>query len=334
MPFAKSYEGFLMKLAVYLELTSEDALAKKASEIEVGVWLSEIKERIPDKKRNGDIVAGLDAAWNCRHKAVHSDAFHSLSTLRLFADAEHEIAAILRAMTRAFVVFVDDELKLLPPTKKEDKVKAVSAESMQEVIFENIDREKLRDQLNTDGYQVVNQEVGRKNEWGIIKKPDLTVVAPKDMPGRVIVAGQKAKEFYEKYRHFLKENTETANSKIGVDESGKGDLFGPLVVAGVIVNSETEILLAKRGVRDSKSLSDTIIITLANLIREQCPVEVLILLPPQYNALYEKYGNLNLLLAWGHAQIISNLSKKQKVAKAISDQFGDASLTPLQEAVL
>jgi ribonuclease HIII len=50
------------------------------------------------------------------------------------------------------------------------------------------------------------------------------------------------------------------------------------------------------------------------------------LLPPEYNELYKQFGNLNHLLAWGHAQIISRLSKKQKVVKAISDQFGDESL--------
>jgi ribonuclease HIII len=326
MPFAKSYEGFLTRLSIHLGLTTADELAKTADEIVVGGWLKSIKERIPDPKRYGDISSGLDAAWNSRHKAVHSDAFNSLSVLKAFVDAEDEISTILRAIKRAYIIFVKEERKLSPPVKKEEKVKATLADINQESIFENVDREKLRDQLNTDGYQVVNKEAGRKNEWGIIQKPDLTVIAPKDVSGRVIVAGQTAREFCEKYHHFLKENIEISNSKIGVDESGKGDLFGPLVVAGVIVNLETEILLAKRGVRDSKSLSDTTIILLADFIREQCPVEVLILLPPEYNALYEKYGNLNLLLAWGHAQVISKLSKKQKVVKAISDQFGDESL--------
>jgi ribonuclease HIII len=143
---------------------------------------------------------------------------------------------------------------------------------------------------------------------------------------RVIVTGQKAQEFCDKYRLLLTENVENNNSKIGVDESGKGDLFGPLVVAGVIVNSETEMLLAKRGVRDSKSLSDSAIMELASFIEKNCVVEILILLPPEYNMLYEQHGNLNHLLAWGHAQVISKLSKKQNVAKAISDQFGDESL--------
>jgi hypothetical protein len=38
MPFAKAFEGFLVKLAIHLELTSEDALATKADESIVGTW--------------------------------------------------------------------------------------------------------------------------------------------------------------------------------------------------------------------------------------------------------------------------------------------------------
>jgi ribonuclease HIII len=326
MPFAKPYEGFLMKLAVHLELTNEETLAKKANEIEVGAWLSEIKERIPDRKRNGDILTGLDAAWNCRHKAVHSDAFHSLSTLKSFIEAEHEIATILRGMSRAFVVFVKEELKLLPSDKKEDRAKPSSPQLKTEFVFELDNREKLRSQLQSDGYPVVNQREGKRNEWEIITKPILTIIAPRDISDRIIISGHKAQEFCEKYSFLLNENTKANNSKIGVDESGKGDLFGPLVIAGVIVRAEIETLLAKRGVRDSKSLSDSTIVDLAPFIQYHCPVEALVLMPPEYNALYEQHGNLNRLLAWGHAQVISKLSKRQKVKKAISDQFGDVSL--------
>lgn len=249
MPFAKPFEGFLVKLAIHLELTTEDALSKKSDESVVGTWVNQIKERIPDPKRYGEIAAGLEAAWKCRHKAMHSDAFFTLSVLKTFTEAEHEISTILRAMARAFVIFVEERLRLLPPPKREKEIKTVAPVS-------NLD----------------------------------------------------------------------TKSKIGVDESGKGDLFGPLVVAGVITDPEIEILLVKRGVRDSKSLSDSTILELAPFIKEHCRVEVLVLLPPEYNALYEQHGNLNRLLAWGHAQIISKLSKTQKIAKAISDQFGDESL--------
>ncbi len=322
MPFAKPYEGFLMKLAVHLGLTHEDALAKRANEIEIGGWVNQIKNRMPDPKRFGEIATGLDAAWKCRHKAVHSDPFLSLSTLKLFNDAEHEIATILRAMTRAHAVFVGDGIELLPPKKKGDK----GVKPEEEFKFDKAEREKIFVQLKNDGYSVSEQGDGRKNAWEIIEKPNLVVVAPNDNPNMIIVSGGNAESVCDKYRSFLDKDLDTVGLKIGVDESGKGDLFGPLVVAGVVTNPEMEILLAKRGVRDSKALSDATILELASFIKENCVVDVLVMLPHEYNVLYEQYGNLNRLLAWGHAQVICKLSKKQKVVKAISDQFGDESL--------
>ena len=165
-----------------------------------------------------------------------------------------------------------------------------------------------------------------------MNKPELTVVAPRAQTGMVVVKGKQADQFREKYKAFLEwlpDKVVPAKSllRIGVDESGKGDLFGPLVVAAVQVDSETELILARRGVRDSKTISDSNILELAKLIRETCPVETLILLPPDYNTAYEKHGrNLNHLLAWGHGQVIVRLHQRVPSDKAISDQFGDESL--------
>ena len=116
-------------------------------------------------------------------------------------------------------------------------------------------------------------------------------------------------------------------TRIGVDEAGKGDVFGPLVVAGVIVTPEVEDWLAKHGVRDGKQLSRGRVAELAQLVQVSCPVETLILQPPDYNVAYKEHGrNLNRLLAWGHARVISRLSRCMPVAKAISDQFGNPNL--------
>ncbi len=118
-----------------------------------------------------------------------------------------------------------------------------------------------------------------------------------------------------------------ASAWIGVDEAGKGDVFGPLVVAGVLATPETELVLARRGVRDSKTLADARIGRLAQLIRAACPVEILVIAPSEYNRAYERQGrNLNRLLAWGHAQVIARLSRGRSVARAVSDQFGDEAL--------
>lgn len=331
MPFAKPFEGFLMKLAVHLGLTTEDALKTKATEIEVGNWLNIIAERLPDVKRYGEIHAALYAAWQCRNKTLHSDFAHPLSTLKTFAEAEHEVATILRAMARSHRVFVKEDVKL---TTESVSPKKASSPSKSEAgrRYELVNASRFREQLEADGYSVLMQPEGRRNLWEVSNKPDLIVLAPRAQEGTVIIKGSKATEFCVKYRELLEAGAVvnqqvTSRSRIGVDESGKGDLFGPLVVAGVVVTPDLEVRLAQRGVRDSKTLSDVQIRELAQFIRSNCFVEILLLLPQDYNKVYEQQGrNLNRLLAWGHAQVITKLSRRASVERAISDQFGNESL--------
>jgi ribonuclease HIII len=116
---------------------------------------------------------------------------------------------------------------------------------------------------------------------------------------------------------------------IGTDESGKGDYFGPLVIAGVLMDSATEAALKKLGVKDSKSLTDKRCKELAAKIRHILPgkYEEVEILPERYNQLYEQFKaegkNLNHLLAWGHARAIESLLLKGTCSHAVADQFGD-----------
>ena len=87
--------------------------------------------------------------------------------------------------------------------------------------------------------------------------------------------------------------------QIGIDESGKGDYFGPLVIAGVYVSAEQEIQLQEVGVRDSKTLADKRATTLSEHIRRTCPYTVVAIGPERYNSMYASFKNLNRLLAWG-----------------------------------
>jgi ribonuclease HIII len=116
---------------------------------------------------------------------------------------------------------------------------------------------------------------------------------------------------------------------IGTDESGKGDYFGPLVVAGVWVNESINEKLKLLDVKDSKLLSDKRCRELARKIREICigRFEEIELLPKRYNELYEQFRkegkNLNHLLAWGHARTIETILSKIPCPRAVADQFGD-----------
>ena len=114
--------------------------------------------------------------------------------------------------------------------------------------------------------------------------------------------------------------------RIGIDESGKGDDFGPLVIAAVFVTPALEQDLALMQVRDSKKISDGRILELAPDIRLLCPHSLVAIGPQRYNELYAKIKNLNRLLAWGHARALENLLQQVECDLAIADQFGDERL--------
>ncbi|RYG24367.1 ribonuclease HIII [bacterium] len=109
------------------------------------------------------------------------------------------------------------------------------------------------------------------------------------------------------------------DGRIGVDESGKGDFFGPLVVAACYVGPEHYAEL--EGVKDSKKLTDAMALRLSDKIAATCPHSVISIGPTKYNELYAKFKNLNHLLAWGHARAIENVLEIHPADLVISDQF-------------
>ncbi|MFW5697283.1 MAG: ribonuclease HIII, partial [Fimbriimonadaceae bacterium] len=113
------------------------------------------------------------------------------------------------------------------------------------------------------------------------------------------------------------------DERIGVDESGKGDYFGPLVIAACFVGPQH--LAELDDVQESKKVTDKKAHVLAAKIKETCPYAVVTIGPAKYNELYAKIGNLNRLLAWGHARAIEDLLERQPCQHVISDQFADPS---------
>src|SRR5437763_3345811 len=156
---------------------------------------------------------------------------------------------------------------------------------------------------------------------------------------KVLVQGRDVAEFvqFELEPRILGEaklgyeevhSPEMFEAHFGVDESGKGDFFGPLVIAGVYVDRAIARKLLDAGVVDSKRIgSDARIRALADTIRKTslCLVETVLIGPAKYNELYDKFGNLNRLLGWGHARVIENLlEKKPGCPRSLSDQFADS----------
>jgi len=114
-----------------------------------------------------------------------------------------------------------------------------------------------------------------------------------------------------------------AAGHIGTDESGKGDYFGPLVVAGFFLEDRQKGVLKELGVKDSKTLSDNRCREIADILKRGYVHTLVVIGPEKYNGLYSKMRNLNRMLAWGHARAIENILAEVPCAKAVTDQFGD-----------
>ena len=168
------------------------------------------------------------------------------------------------------------------------------------------------------------------------RKDGITVTYYKS--GKVLVQGKGSKNFLKKCHPELVSGSHEMlkqvqhdrrvqyKSWIGTDESGKGDYFGPLVIAGVLADENNLDKLADLGIQDSKKMSDSSIQRIAPKIKQISVFSVVTINPAKYNELYEKFKNLNNLLAWGHARAIENILEKAPCEHALSDKFGNETL--------
>lgn len=150
--------------------------------------------------------------------------------------------------------------------------------------------------------------------------------------GKLTVQGKEMRAFIEFYIEpfILKTFNFTyaeldinREGRIGIDESGKGDFFGPLCIAGVFAEGEGVLKLKQLGVRDSKGLSDAKIEKIAQKIRQEFVYHIVKINPLKYNELIEQFDNLNRLLAWGHATTIEQLNAQTGCQRIIVDQFAN-----------
>ncbi|MDB4720973.1 ribonuclease HIII [Verrucomicrobiales bacterium] len=157
---------------------------------------------------------------------------------------------------------------------------------------------------------------------------------------KVLIQGKKTEEFVRftleprilgeaKLGYEEELNPEMFEPHFGIDESGKGDFFGPLVIAGAYTDKNLTRSLLDEGIADSKKITDTKIKKLSKIIHDSPGIEheIIIIGPKKYNELYSKIGNLNKLLAWGHATCIERLCEKRPDCnRALSDQFARSSV--------
>jgi len=167
------------------------------------------------------------------------------------------------------------------------------------------------------------------------RTPDCTINLYKS--GKCLVQGKGAEDFVTfvlepqvlqsvglGYDDLL--DPDASKPHMGVDESGKGDFFGPIVISAVYVDDKLVRAMREMDVKDSKNItSDKKILGLGRDLRKLLGKRFTVVKigPEAYNRLYAKMRNVNTLLGWAHARAIENLlDEVPSCPRAVSDQFG------------
>ncbi len=189
---------------------------------------------------------------------------------------------------------------------------------------------KLKDQLKND---LENQGFTFKTlPYAIFAANKKGVTCVLYESGSLVVQGKEKDGFIEFYlepeilKSFKYSHPEAhipMHSRIGVDEAGKGDFFGPLCIAGLYADKQGIKQLISMGVKDSKIFSDKKILELANGIKTSFANSIIRIFPEKYNDLYLKFKNLNYLLGWAHSTVIAQLAVKTACKDVIIDQFAN-----------
>ncbi|GIV45789.1 MAG: ribonuclease HIII [Ignavibacterium sp.] len=198
--------------------------------------------------------------------------------------------------------------------------------------------QKVRNILLKDGYLVdeptkkrYNYEINISN--GKDKLKFLVYFGKKGIKN--VLQGNLNSDFYKKIDalinskfNFQSEEITEPENYIGSDESGKGDFFGPLVVAAFAFDRKIRNELSDLNIKDSKELSDDDVRKIAFKIRKRfaeriCVIEIT---PKRYNELYESFKNLNSILIWAHTKAIVELKKIFNYSDLVIDKFCNEDL--------
>ncbi|HWA28044.1 MAG TPA: ribonuclease HIII [Lacunisphaera sp.] len=214
---------------------------------------------------------------------------------------------------------------------EEEKPKAITTYTIK---LDDTQMEKLRAVVAAKYWEEVEVPYARF----AFKGPKVNVTAYTS--GKVVVAGKETEDFVQnvieaevtgaaKLGYDEVHHPEWFEPHAGLDESGKGDLFGSVVAVTVIAEKPAIDAWRAAGVRDSKSIEDSQILKLEELIRGTpgAVVEVVQCGMEKYNELMLKpQANLNRLLAWQHARALEAALQKKWVARGLLDQFSKEPL--------
>jgi ribonuclease HIII len=228
--------------------------------------------------------------------------------------------------------FCGDEAMPIKKEGDEEKPKKLSTYTIK---LDDQQMEKLESILEGRGWTPFDVPYSRFAFRG----PDCNVTAY-DKRRVVVVAGKGTEEFVvnvlepevtkaPKFGYDEILHPDWFEPHAGLDESGKGDFFGPLITATVIADKPAIDAWIKAGVKDSKKIAENQILKLDRLIR-QTPNAVVEIFPwtmPKYNELMlKKTANTNRLLGWQHAKGLLRALDKKWVPWGLLDQFSETPL--------
>jgi len=178
--------------------------------------------------------------------------------------------------------------------------------------------------LNKKKFMIFNNE----HAFWRAKSNNLTIIFYKN--GSVFFQGDgnEILSILNEWERFLPLSQEEFNVEfpvIGLDESGKGDYFGPLVLAAAILDSLSEKEAVKTGVMDSKKITDHSIRKIYFEIKDSIEHRVRIIEPCEYNNLYKKFGNVNLLMFHEYTELVRQFDSKS-YKTLILDKFSGSEV--------
>jgi ribonuclease HIII len=211
---------------------------------------------------------------------------------------------------------------------------AMAAQTTITLALQPIDAPRVRDVLEESGFQFEDAP------YAFFRARGVHCIVTFYQKGKVVLQGRAASEWAEEIAPGVGEGAKPGGTDdffelalaehpkpgpavwAGIDETGKGDYFGPLVVVAASIERSHVALLRELGVADSKKIADKKVLSLAKELKTFCPHAKVVIGPQRYNALYKRIGNLNRLLAWGHARALEDLlERRSDITYALSDQF-------------
>jgi len=107
---------------------------------------------------------------------------------------------------------------------------------------------------------------------------------------------------------------------LGIDDAGRGPVIGPMVLAGCLIDEETEKEFKKEGVKDSKQLTQKRREFLAEKIKSSAiTFEIVLAYPDEIDGKNHDGINLNALEAIKMAEVINKINKGFAKIKVVVD---------------